>query len=160
MRKQRKTTMQATTSSSTTSNIQKKVLTYARDIALDKLNKKLDKKIAKRQIRKQEHDDVQYQRCSQSSEFITSSSEFVSSSSDVNPLESSDTFAPSTSSMGSQNSSDDRNLIYKSGGGIGQSVTSVDSSGQDEYETADEDERLPIKKDELDTGTVGGLDLS
>ena len=43
--------MEATT---TKSNIQKKMLTYARDIALDKLNKKLDKRIAKQEMRKKE----------------------------------------------------------------------------------------------------------
>lgn len=133
--------------SSTTSNIQKKMLTYARDIALDKLNKKLDKRIAKQQIRKKEHENVLYQRCSQGSDFIATSSEYTSSLSDTNPiLHSNETLAASSSASTSEN------LLNENVAGTGHNVASVDSSERDEdYQTADEDEQLPMKKDVLQT---------
>lgn len=137
--------MEATT---TKSNIQKKMLTYARDIALDKLNKKLDKRIAKQEMRKKEHENVVYERCSQSSDFITSSSEFTSSSSDINP---NDKLATNASTIESANSGAQK-LPNKNVGCIGQSAASIESSEQDEdYQTADEDEPLPVKKDVVET---------
>lgn len=140
----------------TTSNIQKKMLTYARDIALEKLNKKLDKKLAKQQIRKKEHENILYQRCSQNSDMNRTSSEFASSSSDITPpvqsSGSSDKITTSTSSIELENSSPAESLLSKNIGSLGQSVTSIDSNAQeDDYQTADEDEPLPTKKDVLQT---------
>lgn len=137
----------------TTSNIQKKMLTYARDIALEKLNKKLDKKLAKQQIRKKEHENILYQRCSQNSDMNRTSSEFASSSSDITPsVQSSDKITTSTSSIELENSSPAQSLLNKNIGSLGQSVTSIDSNAQeDDYQTADEDEPLPTKKDVLQT---------
>lgn len=146
--------MEATTSTST---IQKKMFTYARDIALDKLNKKIDKKLAKQQIRKKEHENVSYQRCSENSDFIPTSSEYTSSSSSSpsDMVHSNDTLATtSNSSIAIENSDAAQKLPNKNVEGIGQSVASIDSSGQDEdYQTADEDEdeQLTVKKDVLQT---------
>lgn len=136
-----------------TSTIQKKMFTYARDIALDKLNKKLDKKLAKQEIRKKEHENVSYQRCSENSDFIPTSSEYTSSSSSSDMVHSNDTLATtSNSSIAIENRDAAQNLPKKNVGGIGQSVASIDSSGQDEdYQTADEDEQLPVKKEVLQT---------
>lgn len=133
-----------------TSTIQKKMLTYARDIALDKLNKKLDKKLAKQQIRKKEHENILYQRCSENSDFITTNSK--SSSSDMMMVHSNDTLATtSNDSIEFENSVAAKKLPNKNiDDGIGRSVASIDSSEQEEdYQTADEDEQLPMKKDVL-----------
>ncbi|XP_037024545.1 uncharacterized protein LOC119066282 isoform X2 [Bradysia coprophila] len=133
---------------STSSNVQKKLLSYARDIALDKLNKKLDKKIAKQQIRKKEHENVLYQRCSQNSDCVTSSSQSASSTSDPISTSSSDPFGTSTSTIESENSSNARNSLNKND--VGLSAASIDSSGQDDdYQTADEEDESSDKKEVL-----------
>lgn len=133
------------------SNVQKKILVYARDIALDKLNKKLEKKIAKQQIRKKENESALNERSSQDSDLIRTGSEFASSSSEIIPLvHSNEKVAASTSFNDSETK-----LLNRKSGVFGQSATSVDSSGQDDnYETADEDEEVTTKKDLLQTSTV------
>lgn len=140
-------------SANTKSNIQKKMLVYARDIALDKLNKKLEKKIAKHQIRKKQDESALYERSSEDSDLIRTSSEFASSSSEIIPLvHSNEKLATSTSSNDSETK-----LLNRKSGVIAQSVASINSSGQEEnYETADEDEdeEIPKKNELLETGTV------
>ncbi|KAG4072355.1 hypothetical protein HA402_004287 [Bradysia odoriphaga] len=133
---------------STSSNVQKKLLSYARDIALDKLNKKLDKKIAKQQIRKKEHENVLYQRCSQNSDCVASSSQSVSSTSDPISTSSSDPFGTSASTIESEKSLNSRNSLNKND--VRLSASSIDSSSQDEdYQTADEEDGSSDKKEVL-----------
>lgn len=146
------------------SNIQKKMLVYARDIALDKLNKKLDKKLAK-QIRKKENDGVLYQRCSQNSDCVGTSSELTSSSSDIAPLvHSKEKLAASTSTVEPEKIFFPQQILNKHNGDLDRSISGTDSSGQDEeYQTADEDEEeneeLVKKKDVSQTCTVSNVEL-
>lgn len=138
-------------SANTKSNIQKKMLVYARDIALEKLNKKLEKKIAKQQIRKQQNESALHERSSQDSDLIRTSSEFASSSSEIIPLVHSN---EKLAANGNSNNSETK-LLNKNSDVLGQSLLSIDSSGQDEsYETADEDEEVPTNKDLLQTSRV------
>lgn len=136
-------------------NLKKKMFEYARDFALDKLNKKLDEKLVKQQIRQtnsnRQYERVPSQRFSQVSESIGTSSEFTSSSSSsqMTPLiQSNEKLAGNMKTMQPESSS-------KKGIDIGRSAISVDSSGQEEdYQTADEDDGLPIKNDVIESVTV------
>lgn len=133
---------------STSSNVQKKLLNYARDIALDKLNKKLDKRIAKQQIRKKEQEYVLYQR---DSDIVISSSQSASSISVPISTSSSDPLGTSTSTIESKNELSARKSLKRSD--TIESVTSVDSCCQeDDYQTADEDDEPSDKKE---ASTVG-----
>lgn len=130
---------------STSSNVQKKLLSYARDVALDKLNKKLDKKIAKQQIRKHEHESELYQRYSRNSDFAISSSQCATSSSVPSSVRSSD---PSTSTIYSENSLNPRYSLNRNDVGMGR-TSSESSCEDDDYQTADEEDEPLYKKEVL-----------
>lgn len=151
------TVQEATSTSKTQSSVlQKKILNYARDVALDKLHKKLDKRIAKQQIRKKEQENVYYERCSQGSDFMRpNSTEFTASSISSMQHASNPCATNRSSTIGTQNVVDGGNLINQNFGGVGQSVDSV-ATQDDDFETADEaeDDELLAGTDEMQTVKV------
>lgn len=138
------------------SNLQKKMLVYARDIALDKLNKKLEKKIAKQEIKRKQNDSPSYRSCSENSDSIRTNSEFTSLSSEMTPLvHSKEKLALRTSTIEPESNDATQKLLNTNIDGVQLNETSIDSSEQDEdFQTADEDEEFPIKKDAIQPYTV------